>query len=1107
YSFTDLMGEDWAITDIQSEEPTSYQIVDGEKSDDKDESVLTQISDTDVIATGTGTALVTLEKEDEEPVSVSVTVDAAPLSLIFLTGQSNMEGMVGNNALSDYENANGSIVLCEEGQIYSTYAPTTYDTSSRIAYVNFSGLPSTLTADEFVPESLTSDLSRAGNELDYKANSLSASGQGKSGVDSGLAYEWNQLTGDKVWIVNTAWSGTSIKNWVPDTTYYERADAIHEQALLTYQAEADAGHFEKSSILMFWLQGEADYEMSLEDYENYFLDMYNGFSDSCGLDAIGIISVRASSGSYTNAEDIVMTPPRIAQYSLGSSSDCPGIYLVTNVNEQWVTDEGVRSYFEGGISYPTRSGESPAIPKCVDDVHPAIHYTQIGHNENGITAADGMYKALFSDESASGVVWRGSDGLVVSEVSGFSYIDSDIVVPSAQPISLAKTVSYSVEPDDSEDSGSAEFDLMTATVSYQDPGICYLVADTGADDDMVEIGRLEIQSIDGAEPGFFYSEELDAWYYFDENCDIVPYAIVEDPDGIVYDTGEPTWWYIQNSKVMISYTGFGWDGTDDWVYVTDGQVTFAQNSVIEGTVDGTPGWWYVVGGTVQTSYTGVADYANDNGWWYVKNGMVDFTKTGVEQNSYGWWYVTGGRVDFSFTGLAENDYGWWYIADGKVDFSFAGLVQNDYGWWYVTGGQVQFNYTGVADFAVDGVWWYIKNGMPDPTYTGLASNSNGTWYVSGGRVDLSLTGFLQNGSDWLYLEGGQVRYDVCSVIEGTVNGQSGWWYVVNGKVQLNYTGVSNYANAYGYWYIQNGRVDFSKNGVEQNDNGWWYVLGGQVDFSYTGVVNYTNDYGWWYVEGGKVDFSFTGIAQNNSGYWYVENGKVDFNKNGDVTFEGNTWNVTGGQATLESGFYQDGGDWYYYKNGQKQPGLNDILEGTVNGTNGWWYVVGGKVQFNYTGVSNYGNANGWWYIKDGKVDFSKNSVEQNNYGWWYVLGGKVDFSYTGVGNYSNANGWWYVNGGKVDFSKTGIEQNNWGWWRVVNGKVDFSCNSVEQNDYGWWYVVGGQVDFGYTGVANYANAYGWWYISGGKVDFGFTGTASNNYGTWNVESGKVIFDS
>ncbi|MCD8212290.1 MAG: SH3 domain-containing protein [Oscillospiraceae bacterium] len=246
------------------------------------------------------------------------------------------------------------------------------------------------------------------------------------------------------------------------------------------------------------------------------------------------------------------------------------------------------------------------------------------------------------------------------------------------------------------------------------------------------------------------------------------------------------------------------------------------------------------------------------------------------------------------------------------------------------------------------------------------------------------------------------------------------------------------------------------------EDGWWYVVDGEVRTDYTGVASHANAYGWWYIRNGKVDFSYTGLAKNYYGWWYVDGGKVIFAE-------------------------------------------DSVVQGTVNGSDGWYEVVGGQVQLDHTGVSNVCNDSGWWYVKNGKVDFSKNSVEQNNYGWWYVNGGKVNFAYTGVGDYSNNYGWWYIKDGKVDFSETSVEQNRYGWWRVVDGKVDFSCNSVEQNQWGWWYLLGGEVQFGYTGVADYANAYGWWYINEGKVDFSVTSVEQNKNGWWYVENGKVIF--
>ena len=268
--------------------------------------------------------------------------------------------------------------------------------------------------------------------------------------------------------------------------------------------------------------------------------------------------------------------------------------------------------------------------------------------------------------------------------------------------------------------------------------------------------------------------------------------------------------------------------------------------------------------------------------------------------------------------------------------------------------------------------------------------------------------------------------------------------------------------------------------------------------------------------------------------------------------------------TSYTGFASLGGDWWYVEKGIVTKARTDILNGNVNGINGWWYMTGskvrfvdtvaknvngwwcvqnGRVNFDYTGIAE--NGNGWWRIVGGRVDFNCNSVEKNENGWWYLRGGKVDFGYTGIARNGNGwwrivngkvdfgcnsveqneNGWWYVRGGKVDFGYTGIAQNRNGWWRIVGGRVDFNCNSVEKNENGWWYLRGGKVDFGYTGIARNGNGWwrivngkvdfgcnsveqnenGWWYVRGGKVDFGYTGIAQNRNGWWRIVGGKVDF--
>ncbi len=206
------------------------------------------------------------------------------------------------------------------------------------------------------------------------------------------------------------------------------------------------------------------------------------------------------------------------------------------------------------------------------------------------------------------------------------------------------------------------------------------------------------------------------------------------------------------------------------------------------------------------------------------------------------------------------------------------------------------------------------------------------------------------------------------------------------------------------------------------------------------------------------------------------------------------------------GFHQnpDTGEWCYYKNGAVSTGTTDVLKGTVNGTSGWWNVVKGKVK---PGVTVAKNSNGWWYIdKNGKVDFNANTVAKNENGWWYILGGKVQFGFTGLANYKNSNGWWYIKNGKVDFSHNGVDKNKNGWWYVTGGKVQFGFTGLAnyKNANGWWYIKNGKVDFSANTVAKNKN--GWYYVTGGRVDFTYNGIGQNANGQWYIENGRVNFN-
>ncbi len=995
YSLEDVIEEygadvEYEIAEIRSV-PESYQVVSGEKTGTKDE-VITQVEDSlNIIASGVGSADIYLVPVDQnstdesennpesteydesegnidsavDPVPVengikaSVEVKEATLTLMFLTGQSNMEGMCSSSAGYNLD----ASVACKEGTVYSTYAPVN-STADSITGLSFGGNYCTVdNASSFVAESLSSNTSLSGDPLTYQLNSLTTEGKGKTGPDSALAYEWNKLTEDKVWVINTAYSNTIISTWVPGGVCYERSVAVWDKVKDVYQAEIEAGHYEKGSQLVFWLQGETgtDRNGSTSDYMSSFIAMHSAMKQELDFDAFGIIMVRANTGSYTNDDEWEMTGPRIAQYMLGGSGGLSDVYVVSNANEQWVSDSGVKSYFQtaypdGSLNYPMHNSSESTLPTTAEAVHSDIHYSQIGHNENGITAAYGMYQALTGISVPTEVQWRDEKGQEISSIS-ISYTgDTEVLVPVANPVYTGKEISYSVSGD------AISFDDSNGIVTAKGAGASVITASYNGNVlsqiSVTVAHSSDLSDVAGNYTGLFYYDGT--WWY------LVNGVVQSHYEGV--EKNEYGWWYVNDGRVDFSYTGFA-HNSSGWWYIENGEVTFKKNSVIHDTekkVDGTDSWWYVVGSEVQTSYTGVADYSNSSGWWYIKNGKVDFTANTVAKNKYGWWYVLGGKVQFDFTGLADysNSSGWWYINDGQVLFNVETVAKNKYGWFYVKDSKVDFSYTGFAKNSYG--WWYIESGE-------VTFKKNSVLHDTKKKVD---------GKDsWWYVVGSEVQSSYTGVAD--YSNSSGWWYIKDGKVDFSYNGFS--WNSHGCWYIENGQVTFKKNSVVHDINkivdgtdSWWYVVGSETQTGFTGLADYSNSSGWWYINNGKVTFNVETVAKNKYGWFYVKDSKVDFSYNG---------------------FAQNNYGWWYLDNGEVTFKKNSVLHDTkkkVDGEDSWWYVVGSEVQKSYTGVADYSNSSGWWYVKNGKVDFSFNGIAFNKYGFWYIQGGKVDFSYNGT---------------------------------------------------------------------------------------------------------------
>ena len=381
-----------------------------------------------------------------------------------------------------------------------------------------------------------------------------------------------------------------------------------------------------------------------------------------------------------------------------------------------------------------------------------------------------------------------------------------------------------------------------------------------------------------------------------------------------------------------------------------------------------------------------------NSWIYYVNGKAsdktDIVKGTVNKET-GWWYIKNGKVQF-VNSVEKNSNGWFYVKKGKVDFSFNGVAKNSYGYWYCKNGQVDFSHSGITKCTVKNKtgWWYIKGGQV-LFIDSIGKNENGWFAVKNGLVDFSFTGIAKNEYGYFYCKNAKVDFSYENIIKATVNNVTGWWYVKNGEVK----------------FITS---------IQKNENGWFYIKNGMVDFSFTGIAK--NDYGYFYCKNAKVDFNYTGLGKNEYGLWYCKNGKVDFSYKGLVKYNNEIYYISGGKFQSDySGYYT----------------------GKVNGVNGTYQIVKGKVSQNSGIVTINGKKN---YINNGRVDKRYTGLQADKSGtYWYVENGIIDSKHTQVvkGRVKGVDAWWYVENSKVVY-KTAVARNQYGLWFVKSGKVDFS---------------------------------------------------------------------
>lgn len=436
----------YSIAKIYNDAVTSFKVENGMVSSFKDTSVLEKEDDNSFYCSGIGNARVLLVKSADlstakkvlsgqstssiNSLVLNISVTPAPLTIVYISGQSNGEGSVAANLGYHPEDS----VVCEKGEVFSTYAPSNDSRAQKISGIPTFSVCTKEQAPDYVAGSLSlnNTLSVSGNELTYKLDSLTLNGQGKTGPDSGFAYKYNELTGDKVWMVNAAWGGTAVNKWIKGADAYERALAVYKEAEKTYEAEISSGHFVEGSRLCIWVQGEADKKNTVSAYREHFVEVTNNLTNELSLDRFGIILTRSSKDTqYKSYKDNALTAPRIVQPAIANDKSFEKVYLISRAHEIWVTDSGVEEYFkskypQGILSYPLRDNATiSAIPTTMYEVHNDVHFSQAGHNENGMDAAENMYYAVTGQQRDVSVLWLKENGSFAYDNS----LDANLNIP------------------------------------------------------------------------------------------------------------------------------------------------------------------------------------------------------------------------------------------------------------------------------------------------------------------------------------------------------------------------------------------------------------------------------------------------------------------------------------------------------------------------------------------------------------------------------------------------------------------------------------------------------------------------------------------------------
>ncbi len=400
-------------------------------------------------ATGVGTA--TLNVGDK---TYPVTVLKATISMFLITGHSQSAGVGGDPSKS---------VVCPAGQVYSTYESWIHE-----------GLDWVKEKNEMVPlldidvngwqkdwsfsEMESADLQGMGlgkftEKRPTNVDALIPGGTGNFGAGSGLAYRWNQLTGEKVWVINAGHGGTGINEWIRGGVDYIHGTKLFQNAQQVMKNEIAAGHYALNRMELFYFSAaNGDQDWEVKTYYNTLVGMWNSFKNELATDmdadgkeetlcAMGIVPHWRPAGS--DFVDQQFNNAQAVNYMMAADAGYPDVYIASNFCRGFADRKALVAFNKNGnFSYTTQGGVDPVElrPAAIKGTSAmslfpdSIHLSQAGHNAQGFTMAEGLYKYLNCDVSDLAVRLYEENGRTVYKDNRKIYSGEKILaVPYIEP--------------------------------------------------------------------------------------------------------------------------------------------------------------------------------------------------------------------------------------------------------------------------------------------------------------------------------------------------------------------------------------------------------------------------------------------------------------------------------------------------------------------------------------------------------------------------------------------------------------------------------------------------------------------------------------------------